>query len=233
MDMGRRRAAAAADDVDEAGVGEFAQHRRHEFGAFVVEPEFIGQAGIGIGADQRVGDAGEIGDVGAHLLGAQRTIQADRKRRRMLHRDPERLRRLAGQHASGQIRNGAGHHDGNACAALGEDFRDGIERRLGVERVEHGLHQEKIGAAVEEAAGLLAIGKPQLVEAYGAKARIGDVGRDRGGAIGRTHCAGDKARAAILARRNSRRLLGEPGAGDVELGDQRFRPVIRLGDAGR
>ena len=62
-----RRAAAAADDVDQAGRGELAEQRRHGVRALVVAAEFVRQAGIGIGADQRVGDARELGDVRAHL----------------------------------------------------------------------------------------------------------------------------------------------------------------------
>ena len=51
--------------------------------ALVVMAEGVGQARIGIGADQRVGDARQFGDVGAHLLGAERAIEADRERPRM------------------------------------------------------------------------------------------------------------------------------------------------------
>ena len=51
-DVVGRRAAAAADDVDEAGLGELADERRHVFRALVVEAEFVGQAGIRIGADE-------------------------------------------------------------------------------------------------------------------------------------------------------------------------------------
>ena len=56
-DVVRRRAAAAADDVDEPAVGQFAEQPGHVFGALVVFAEGVGQAGIRIGADQRVGDA--------------------------------------------------------------------------------------------------------------------------------------------------------------------------------
>ena len=72
------------------------------------------------------------------------------------------------------------------------------ERRLGVERVEDGLDQEQVGAAVDQAADLLAIGGAQIVEGDGAEAGIVDVGRDRGGAVGRADRAGDEARLAVL-----------------------------------
>ena len=50
-------------------------------------------------------------------------------------------------------------------------LRDREDRGLGVERVEDGLDQEEIGAAVEQAARLLGIGDAQIVEGDGAKAR--------------------------------------------------------------
>lgn len=80
-DMVRRGAAAAADDVDEAGFGEFADQPGHEFRALVIGAEFIGQAGIRIGADQRIGDAADIRDMRAQILGAERAVEADGRRR--------------------------------------------------------------------------------------------------------------------------------------------------------
>ena len=71
---------------------------------------------------------------------------------------------------------------------------DGEDRRLGVERVEDRLDQQQVGAAVDQPARLLAIGRAQFVEGDGAEARIADVGRDRGGAVGRADGAGDEAR---------------------------------------
>ena len=59
-DVLRRRAAAAADDVDEAGVGELGEHRRRRLRALVVEAELVRQAGVRIGADERVGDLGDL-----------------------------------------------------------------------------------------------------------------------------------------------------------------------------
>ena len=45
--------------------------------------EFVGQPGIGIGADERIGDARQFGDMRAQLLGAERAIQTDRERWRV------------------------------------------------------------------------------------------------------------------------------------------------------
>ena len=61
---------------DEAGSGEFADQPGHEFRAFVVLAELVGQAGVGIGADQRVGDAADVGDVGAQILTPRRSASS-------------------------------------------------------------------------------------------------------------------------------------------------------------
>ena len=78
-DMVRRRAAAAAKHIDETGGREFADERGHIFGAFVIKTEFVGQAGVGVGADERIGDAADLGDMRAHLAGAERAVEADRQ----------------------------------------------------------------------------------------------------------------------------------------------------------
>ena len=197
-DMVRRGAAAAADDVDEAGCGEFADQPRHVFRALVVLAEFVGQAGIRIGADQRIGDAADVGDMGAQVFGAERAVEADGGGPGVPHRIPERFRQLARQQAAGFVGDGAGDHHGHVDAAGFGDLGDGVERGLGVQRVEDGFDQQQVGAAVEQAVDLLAIGLAQVVEGDGAVAGVGDVGRDRGGAVGRAERAGDEARLAVF-----------------------------------
>ena len=54
--------------------------------------------------------------------------------------------------------------------------RDGADRRLGVERVEDGLDQQHVDAAVDQAAHLFSVGGAQLVERDGPEARVGNVG---------------------------------------------------------
>ena len=54
LDMLGLGAAAAAHDIDQAGAGEFSDHCRHGFRRLVIAAEFVGQAGIGMGAHQRV-----------------------------------------------------------------------------------------------------------------------------------------------------------------------------------
>ena len=61
---------------------------------------------------------------------------------------------------------------GHARAALLEEPLDGEQRRLDVERVEDGLDEQQVDAAVDQAAGLLVVGRHELVEGD-ARARRG------------------------------------------------------------
>ena len=165
-----------------------------------IVPELVRQAGIRIGADQRVGDARRCSAMCARIsFGAERAVQADRERRRVPDRS-SRTPPASGPTASGRtVGDGAGDHHRHVDAARLVTLGDGVDRGLGVERVEDRLDQQQVGAAVEQPAHLLAIGVAQLVEGDGAEARIGHVRRDRGGAVGRPERAGDEARPAVLA----------------------------------
>ena len=79
----------------------------------------------------------------------------------------------------------------------------------------------------------LGIGRAQIVEAHRAKARIIDVGRNRGGAIGRPQRAGDEAATAVLLFGRVRGFAGEPRRGEIQFGDKRFHPIIGLRDPRR
>ena len=111
-------------------------------------------------------------------------------------------------------------------------FRDGVDRGLGVERVEDGLDQQEIGAAVDQALDLLAIGRAQLVEGDGAEAGIGDVRRDRGGAVGRPERAGDETAPAVFFLGQRGRLARQRRARLVELVGDVLHAVIGLRDRG-
>ena len=184
-DMLGRGAAAAADHIDQPGLGEFAEQLGHIVRALVVIAELVRQPGIRIGAHEGIGETAELGDMGAHLARAERAIEPDGDRVGVSHRIPERRRRLPRQQAAGAVGDGAGDHHRQVDAALGAGFGNRVDRRLGVERVEDGLDQQQIGAAVDQAFDLLAISLAQLVEADGAEAGIAHVRRDRGGAVGR------------------------------------------------
>ncbi len=232
-DMIGRGAAAAADDVDKATTCEFADQARHIFRALVILAEFVGQSGIRIGAHQRVGDAADIGDMGAQVLGAERAVEADGDRLGVAHRIPERFGQLAGQQPAGFVGDGARDHHGHVDAAGFRDFGDRIERRLGVERIEDRLDQQQVGAAVQEPLDLLAIGRAQIVEGDGAEAGARHIGRDRCGAVGRADRAGDKARLAFLGSDPLGGGARQLGALKIHLVGDAGEVVIGLRDRGR
>ena len=170
----------------------------------------------------------KFSDVGAHLACAERAIEADRHRVCVLDRIPERARRLSRQQASRAVGDGAGDHDRQVDAAFVAHLGDGKNRRFGVERVEDGFDQEKVGAAVDQPAHLLAIGGAQLIERDGAKTGIGHVRRDRRGAVGRPERAGHKAAPAVIFFRQRRRFARERRPGLIKLIGDAFHAVIGL-----
>ena len=228
-----RGAAAAADDVDQAGLREFADQPGHEFRALVILAEFIGQSGVGIGADQRVGDAADVGDMGAQILGAERAVEADGDRPGVADRIPERFGQLPRQQPAGFVGDGAGDHHRHVDAAGFGDFGNRVQRRLGVERVEDGFDQQQVGAAVEQAVDLFAISLAQIVEGDGAESGTGNIRRDRRGAVGRADRAGDKTRFAVFGGDACGGVARKFRAFEIHLiGDTR-EVVIGLRDRGR
>jgi hypothetical protein len=145
----------------------------------------------------------------------------------------ERRRRLARQKPAGTVGDGAGNHDRHVDLALVASLDDGVDRRLGVKRVEDGFDQQHIGAAVEQALDLLAVGATQLVEGNGAKTGVRHVRRNRRRAVGRAQRAGDEAAAAVFLFRLARGLMRQRGAGDIELVGDALHAVIGLRDRGR
>ena len=152
---------------------------------------------------------------------------------RVPDRMPERRRRLAGERAPGAVGDRAGDHQRQAQAALGEDLLAGENGGLGVQRVEDGLDQDEVGAAVDQAADLLAVGDAQIVEGDGAVAGIVDVGRQGRRAVGRPERAGDEAAPAVRPLRLDGGAPGEARAVAVEIVDRVLHAVVGLGDRGR
>ena len=185
-----------------------------------------------MGGDEAVGDPGELGDVRAQVARAERAVEADDERPDVAHAVPERLGGLARQRAAAGVGDRARDPDRPATALLLEERLEREDRRLGVERVEDGLDQQQVRAPVDQAAGLLEVGRDQLVEADVAGSGVVDVGRDRGRLVRGAERPGHPARA--LGRRVLvGSLPGERGGGPVELVALPLEPVVGLGDARR
>src|SRR5215217_2213245 len=79
----------------------------------------------------------------------------------------------------------------------------------------------------------LTIRRAQIVEGDGAEPGIGNIRRDRGGAVGRTDRTGDKARLAIFGADPRRGGAGKLRALEVKLIGKTGKVVIGLRDRGR
>ena len=96
----------------------------------------------------------QLGDVGTHLLGPERAVEADGERADVAHGVPERLGDLPGQGAAAGVGDGARDDHRPAPAALLEERLEREDRGLGVQGVEDRLDQQEVGAAVDQPAGL-------------------------------------------------------------------------------
>ena len=232
-DVRGRGAAAAADDVDQAGLRELAQQRCRVLGALVVAGlrQRIGQSGIRVRTDVGIGNARQFLDVRPHQFGAEGAVEAERERTDVSQRVPERGRRLSGEGASALVGDGPGDHHRQALAGFLEPGIDGEQRSFGVQRVEHGLDQQQVDAALDQPAQCFVVGGDEFAEADVARARVVHVGRDRGGAGGRSEHAGDEARARGVALGE---LVGDAARQtrglDVELVHDVLKVVVRHRD---
>ena len=171
--------------------------------------------------------------MGAQVFGAERAVEADGDRLGVPHRIPERFRQLPGQQPAGLVGDGARDHHGHVDAAFFGDFRNRVERRLGVQRVKNGFDQQQIGAAVEQAVDLFAIGLAQIVEGDGAIAGVGNIRRDRSRPIGRAQRAGNETRFAVLGADALGGGAGELRAIEVEFVGEVRHVVVGLRDRRR
>ena len=175
---------------------------------------------------------GELDHVGPNLRGAAAAVEPHRERPGVRDGRVEGVEGLARKNATALVGDGARHHDGQAQLLVGEDVLDGAQARLERQRVDDGLGQQQVAAAVDEAAHLLGVGVAHFIEGDRAEAGIGDPRRERQRLVGRAHGARHQARAFGRARGPriggpARDLRGR----DVQLVDHGFKLVVGLGDA--
>ena len=232
-DMFGGRAAAAADDIDQTLAREFGHLRGHLGGGFVVSAHLVRQAGIGIGADQRVGHVRDLGQMWAHGFGAKGAVQPDGQGLGVADRMPEGGGRLARQRAPRQVGDRARDHHRQAQVLFDEDLFAGEDGGLGVQRVEDRLDQDQVGAAIHQAPDLFRVSRRQLIEGDRPEARIVHIRADRSRAVRRPERAGHETRPPVFRRRPIQRRPRQPRAFDVQVIDLVLQPVIGLRDGGR
>ena len=89
-------ATATSDDIEQALIGKFCDHRSHVFRRIVIFAQLIGQPRVGIKADRAIRDPGQFHDPGPDFPGAQGTVQTDCKGPGVPDGVPECFNGLAG-----------------------------------------------------------------------------------------------------------------------------------------
>ena len=195
---------------------------RRDVRRLVVAAERVGQAGIRMRGGQAGCDSRELGDVRPHLTGAERAVDADDQRIRVLDRRPETVDRLPTERAAGEIDD---RHADPERELRGDRAR-GDQRRLRVQRVEDRLDQQQVDAAVGEPANLLGVGLDDLVEGVRPVAGIVHARAQRERDVQRAHRAGNEPIGPGGSPRDA-------CAGDVQVVDRILEPVVGLADRRR
>ena len=226
-----RRAAAAADDVDEPVACELAEHAARVVRLLVVQAELVRQAGVRIAGDPRRRDPRHVLDERPHLRRAERAVDADDQRPRVLDREPERLDRLSREVAAALVDRREREPE-RQLGRLGERRGD---RGLRVQRVEDRLDEQDVDAAVAQRADLVRVRVAHLVEGDRAVRRVVDPRRERERHVERADRAGDEPRlVGRLRRPGVRGAPREPRALEVHLAhDVGAERVVRLPDRRR
>ena len=149
----------------------------------------------------------------------------------MIDRGPESLGGLPRQCTSGGIGNGTGNHYRQADILLIEILLNRKQRRLGIQCIKDGFHQNHIRAAIHQAAHRFSVGFNQLIESHITVAGIIHIRRNRRGAIGGTQYTGDKTRF-VGSGHGIRRITGQSGTFVVQFIHQRFHAVVGHGNRG-
>ncbi len=215
-------AAAAADQIQPAVVGEALERRRQALGGLRVAAVRVRETRVGVAGDRGPGHLVHGAEVVGHQVGTGRAVEPDREQRRVLEGGHERIRGLAGEHRAHRL-DRAGDHHRPSRAELGEHPLDGDQRRLGVAGVLAGLDQQQVGAALDQAPDLLREGLDELGE--------GDAAGDRDRLRGRSDRARHEARTAAV-RRRVRGLAGKPRGHPVDLAGAVLEPVLGEHDRG-
>ena len=221
--MGGRGAAAAADQRDAVLADERAVRVAQAGGREVVDGLVVldaGQPGVGLAEDRQRRVLGEIAQVLVHELGAGGAVDAERVDAQRHERRHGRADLGADQHLAGRL-DGDRDEDRDLAAGLGAGVLRAEDRGLALQQVVDGLDQQRVGAAVEQAAGLLPVGGAEAVE----------VDLPQAGQLGaRPHRPHDPARAAVPGRVGVGRLARQARGGGVDLVGAVGQVVLRQRD---
>ncbi len=234
-DMGRSGPAAAARDVEQPVLRPLPERTRHLIGCLVVSAEVVGQAGVRVRRDRPIGDLRQDVEMLAQLSRAEGAVETDDERIGVADAVPEGFDRLARQGSARGVDDRPGDDDRKTFAQLVEEVREGRDRCLRVERVEDGLDQEDVRAALDQTRRRFAVGDLELRPGDAPGRRVLDVRAHRGSLVGGSERAGDVARTVGPDPFGGvGGGPGEPGGRDIELANRRrIEAIVRLGDTRR
>ncbi len=174
--MIRRCPAASAEHVDESARGELAEEPRGFVGLLVVLAEGVRQARIRVAGDIALRDAREVGHVWTHIAGAEGAVDPYAERPGVTDRGVEGVERLPRERTPAAIRNRDGDHQRQPDTPCLEHVLDGNERGFRDKRIEDGLEQQDVSAAIDQATRLLLERLTHGIECGGAERRVVHVG---------------------------------------------------------
>ena len=205
-----RGAAAAADDVQQAGRGELAEHvRLSSRAARRIRRTRSAGPHSGSSDTRVVATAARSARYGRICAAPSAQLMPTLKGRACADRDPERLDRLSRQRAAAVVGDRHRDHDRQSRAAALEHLLARDDGGFRVQRVEDGFDQQRVAPAVDQAAHLVLVGVAQLVEREGAVGRVVHVRRDRERPVRRADRARDETR---LVGRSSPSMRQPPRA---------------------
>ena len=228
--MFRGGAAAAADDIQQAGVGPFADIAGHVGGIQVILAKLVRQSCIGMGRDKRFANPGQLLDVLAQHVGPECAVEADGDRIGVAQAVVESLGGLAREGATRCICDGAGDHQRQFDVIFVKYLVTGEHSRLGVEGVKNRFDEQHIRAALDEAAHRVDIVIDQLLKSDIAVARIVDIRREGAGAAGGADDASHKA-WSFGGRIGVGCFTRQACGGDIDLVGELLHLIVGHGDA--
>src|SRR5215217_60090 len=130
----------------------------------IVCAKLIRQACVRVGRNIAARLGRKLLNMGAHVFSTQRTVKTDAQWFGMDHRVQKSLSSLSAQRSSRSIRDGTRDHDLNFTTYNFFIFFNRENRGLSIQCVKNGLDQQKIRAAIYQAAYLLIISIYKLIK---------------------------------------------------------------------
>ena len=124
---------------------------------------------------------------GLHLSRSERTVQSDAEHIEAGNACQESLQRLSAQRPASQVTHGDAQHQRQFPALLFHHAVGGIDGSLGVQRVEDGLHQQRVDSALDQRLNLFPVGLTQFIVGQVAGCGVCHVAAHRTGLVRGTH----------------------------------------------